>query len=58
MIFLSVLTDGKVSDYKVTFPEGYTVEDIAKKLEESKVCTKDEFFKSSKRVSITILYKT
>ena len=43
--FLSVLTDGKVSDYKVTFPEGYTVEDIAKKLEESKVCTKDEFLK-------------
>lgn len=43
--FLSVLTDGKVSDYKITFPEGYTVEDIAKKLEESKVCTKDEFLK-------------
>ncbi|MBS5922470.1 MAG: endolytic transglycosylase MltG [Clostridium perfringens] len=43
--FLSVLTDGKVSEAKVTFPEGYTVEDIAKKLEESKVCTKDEFLK-------------
>ena len=43
--FLSVLTDGKVSEARVTFPEGYTVEDIAKKLEESKVCTKDEFLK-------------
>lgn len=42
---LTTLIEGKVSESKITFPEGYTVEDIAKKLEESNICTKDEFLK-------------
>lgn len=46
--FLTVLTEGKVSENKVTFPEGYTVEDMAKKFEESGVCTKEAFLTAVK----------
>lgn len=45
---MSVLTEGKVSEIKVTFPEGYTIDDMANKLETSGICTKDEFIKAVK----------
>lgn len=55
--FISVLTEGKVSEAKVTFPEGYTVDDIANKLEESGVCTKEEFIKAVKEYPLPSFIK-
>lgn len=55
--FISVLTEGKVSEAKVTFPEGYTVDDIANKLEESGVCTKEEFIEAVKEYPLPAFIK-
>ncbi len=55
--FIDMLTKGKMSEVKVTFPEGYTVEDIADKLGESGVCTKDEFIKAVKEYPLPSFIK-
>lgn len=36
---------------EITFPEGFTVEQIAEKLEESKVCSKSDFLKATNSAS-------
>ncbi|MPQ43098.1 endolytic transglycosylase MltG [Clostridium tarantellae] len=46
--FIEILQTGKVISTKITFPEGYTIDDIAKKLDESGLATKVEFLEAVK----------
>lgn len=41
----------KADTVTVTIPEGYTIEQIAKKLEKSKVCMSDEFYNNLKKAA-------
>ena len=40
--------DGDKDLVKLTIPEGYSIEDIAKSLEDKEICSKDEFIKAVK----------
>jgi len=41
----------KKETVEVTFPEGYTVEQMAEKMEDAKVCTKEDFLEACNKVS-------
>lgn len=46
--FLDMLVDGKVAGYKVTFPEGFTIEQIADRLASDGIIQKDVFLNAVK----------
>lgn len=46
---LEILSQGKVKEIVVTFPEGFTLEQIASRLEKRGVVKKDEFEKAAKK---------
>ena len=45
---ISILTEGRIATFKFTIPEGYTVEEIAKKLSKNTFYTEHEFISAAK----------
>lgn len=47
--FINMLVDGKVASYKVTFPEGFTIEEMANRLQEQGVMNANVFLEAVKK---------
>lgn len=50
--FVNLLTDSKKDKVYITIPEGYTIDDIAEKLEENNICNSKEFIDSVKNYEL------
>lgn len=50
--FVNLLTDSNKDKVYITIPEGYTIDDIAEKLEENNICNSKEFIDSVKNYEL------
>ena len=50
--FVNLLTDSNKDKVYITIPEGYTIDDIAEKLEENNICNRKEFIDSVKNYEL------
>lgn len=50
--FVNLLTDSNKDKVYITIPEGYTIDDIAEKLEENNICNSKEFIDSVKKYEL------
>lgn len=50
--FVNLLTDSNKDKVYITIPEGYTIDDIAEKLEENNICNSKEFIDSVKNYKL------
>ena len=50
--FVNLLTDSNKDKVYITIPEGYTIDDIAEKLEENNICNRKEFIDSVKKYEL------
>ena len=50
--FVNLLTDSNKDKIYITIPEGYTIDDIAEKLEENNICNSKEFIDSVKNYEL------
>ena len=50
--FVNLLTDSNKDKVYITIPEGYTIDDIAEKLEENNICNSKEFIESVKNYEL------
>ena len=50
--FVNLLTDSNKDKVYITIPEGYTIDDIAEKLEENNICNSKEFVDSVKNYEL------
>ncbi|MGL5615629.1 MAG: endolytic transglycosylase MltG [Sarcina sp.] len=55
--FVSMVENGDTANYRVTFPEGYTVEQIAEKLSEMGIVNKEEFLTAVKNYPLPSFIK-